>query len=142
MAIILFVRSERRFKSLGLHQSAAINNHPDYSGTLPRNLNTSVPDPIATFPTHTKEIKIVVWLRKTNQTEFMSEMLQETVRIFGLTQLQTSGSHPQKNGLVKSPIRTLKQMLCKIVTREGRLEQTVRWDLYCCIQKSTSFIYR
>ena len=50
----------------------------------------------------------------------MSEMLQETVRIFGLTQLQTSGSHPQKNGLVKSLNRTLKQMLCKIVTRGGK----------------------
>ena len=53
VGVILFVQSEWRFKSLGFHQSAAINNHPDYSGTLHRNLNASVPDP--TFPTHTKE---------------------------------------------------------------------------------------
>jgi len=39
-----------RQKSLGLHQSAAINNHPDCRG---KNLNTSVPDP--TFPAPTQK---------------------------------------------------------------------------------------
>ena len=36
-----------------LCESAAINNHSDYSGTLYRNLNASVPDP--TFPTPTQK---------------------------------------------------------------------------------------
>ena len=33
--------------------------------------------------------------------EFMSEVLQETARMFGLTQLPTSGAHPQTDGLVE-----------------------------------------
>ena len=46
--IILLVKSDHFLRSLGLCQSAAINSHPNYSGTLHRNLNASVPDP--TFP--------------------------------------------------------------------------------------------
>jgi len=52
--------------------------------------------------------------------EFMSEVLQETARLFGLTHLPTSGSHPQTDGLVERLNRTLKQMLSKIVTRGGK----------------------
>ena len=46
-----FVQSERCFRILLLCQSAAINNYPDCSGTLCRNLNASVPDPIFATPT-------------------------------------------------------------------------------------------
>jgi len=49
-------------RSLGLRQSAAINNHPDCSGTLHRNLNESVPDP--TFPAPIQK-KVAVWLCET-----------------------------------------------------------------------------
>jgi len=48
--------------------------------------------------------------------EFMSEVLvlQETARMFGLTQLPTSGAHPQTDGLVEGLDRILKQMLSKV----------------------------
>ena len=50
----------------------------------------------------------------------MSEVLQETVRLFGLTLLPTSGSHPQINGLVERLNSTLKQMLSKIATKGSK----------------------
>jgi len=53
-------KSERRFRSLGLHQSAAINNHPDCSGTLHRNLNGSVPDPTFPAPTQKKSSSLAM----------------------------------------------------------------------------------
>ena len=41
----------------------------------------------------------------------------------GMTQLPTSGGHPQTNGLVERFNRTLKQMLSKQVNKNGR-----NWD--------------
>ena len=52
--------------------------------------------------------------------EFMSDVLQETARILGITQLPTSGGHPQTDGMVERLNRTLKQMLTKIVNKGGR----------------------
>ena len=55
--------------------------------------------------------------------EFLSEVLQETALLMGITQLPTSGGHPQINGLVERFNRTLKQMLAKLVTAGGH-----NWD--------------
>ena len=55
--------------------------------------------------------------------EFLSEVIQETARLMGMTQLPTSGGHPQTNGLVERFNRTLKQMLSKQVNKNGR-----NWD--------------
>lgn len=52
--------------------------------------------------------------------EFLSEVLQETAQLLGLTQLPTSGGHPQTDGLVERFNRTLKQMLAKLVGQKGR----------------------
>lgn len=52
--------------------------------------------------------------------EFMSDMLQETARILGITQLPTSGGHPQTDGMVERLNRTLKQMLTKVVSKGGK----------------------
>ena len=52
--------------------------------------------------------------------EFLSDILQETAQVLGVTQLPTSGGHPQTDGLVERLNRTLKQMLSKIVSRGGR----------------------
>ena len=55
--------------------------------------------------------------------EFLAEVLQETAHNMGISQLPTSGGHPQTNGLVECLNRTLKQMLCKLVNNKGR-----NWD--------------
>ena len=52
--------------------------------------------------------------------EFLSEVLQETAELLGLNQLPTSGGHPQTDGLVERFNRTLKQMLAKVVSKNGR----------------------
>ena len=39
---------------------------------------------------------------------FLSDVLQETVHVMEITQLPTSSSHPQANGLVEHFNRTLK----------------------------------
>ena len=52
--------------------------------------------------------------------EFLSEVLQETVELLGISQLPTSGGHPQTDGLVERFNRTLKQMLAKMVAKKGR----------------------
>ena len=46
--------------------------------------------------------------------EFLAEVLQETAHIMGISQLPTSGGHPQTSGLVECIDRTPKQMLCKL----------------------------
>ena len=56
--------------------------------------------------------------------EFLSEVLQETAELLGISQLPTSGSHPQTDSLVECFNRTLKQMLAKMVTKKGR-----DWDI-------------
>ena len=55
--------------------------------------------------------------------EFLSEVLQETAALMGITQLPTSGGHPQTDGLVERFNKTLKQMLTKLVAKGGR-----NWD--------------
>ena len=55
--------------------------------------------------------------------EFMAEVLQETASLLGVTQLPTSGGHPQTDGLVERFNRTLKQMLAKLVAKGGH-----NWD--------------
>ena len=55
--------------------------------------------------------------------EFLSEVLQETAALMGISQLPTSGGHPQTDGLVERFNRTLKQMLTKLVAKGGR-----NWD--------------
>ena len=52
--------------------------------------------------------------------EFLSEVLQETAALLGLDQLPTSGGHPQTDGLMERFNHTLKQMLAKVVTKNGR----------------------
>ena len=52
--------------------------------------------------------------------EFMSNILLETARVLGITQLPTSGGHPQTDGMVEQFNRTLKQMLTKVVSRGGK----------------------
>ena len=52
--------------------------------------------------------------------EFLSNVLQDTANIMGLTQLPTSGGHPQTDGLVKRLNRTLKAMLSKVVSKAGK----------------------
>ena len=55
--------------------------------------------------------------------EFFSEVIQGTARLIGITQLPTSGGHPQTDGLVERLNRTLKQMMSKLVSKGGR-----NWD--------------
>ena len=47
--------------------------------------------------------------------EFLAEVLQETPHIMGISQLPTSGGHPQTNGLVECINRTPRQILCKLL---------------------------
>jgi len=51
--------------------------------------------------------------------EFLVEVLRETATLLGVTQLPTSGGHPQADGLVERFNGTLKQMLAKLVTKGG-----------------------
>ena len=56
--------------------------------------------------------------------EFFSEDLQETAAMLGVTQLPTSGSHPQTDGLVESFNKALKQLLInKFIAKGGH-----NWD--------------
>jgi len=52
--------------------------------------------------------------------EFLSEVLQETARLVGVSQLPTSGGHSQTDGMVERLNRTLKHMLTKVVSKRGR----------------------
>ena len=60
--------------------------------------------------------------------EFLVEVLQETATLLWVTQLPTSGSHPQTDSLVERFNRTLKKMLAKLVksSTEAHTEQTSR----------------
>jgi len=51
--------------------------------------------------------------------EFLAEVLEETESLPGLTQLPTTGGHPQTDGLVEQFNRTFKQMLAKLVAKGG-----------------------
>lgn len=83
-----------------------------------------------TAPTVAKCLAELVWrhgvpakLIHDRAAEFLSDVLQDTAAILGLTQLPTSGGHPQTDGLVERFNRTLKSMLTKLVESKGR-----NWD--------------
>ena len=63
--------------------------------------------------------------------EFLSDVLQETAH---LSQLPTSGGHPQSNDQVEDFNRTLKQMLTKVASSRGR-----NWDK---VLGAVLFVYR
>ena len=52
--------------------------------------------------------------------KFLSDVLQDTAAIMGLSQLPASRGHPQTDGLVEQLNRTLKAMLSKIVSKGGK----------------------
>ena len=52
--------------------------------------------------------------------EFLSDIVQETATLLGISQLPTSGGHPQTDGQVERMNRTLKQMLSKVVKKKGK----------------------
>lgn len=52
--------------------------------------------------------------------EFLSDIVQETATLLGISQLPMSGGHPQTDGQVKRMNRTLKQMLAKVVKKNGK----------------------
>ena len=52
--------------------------------------------------------------------EFLPDVLQDTTSIMGLTQLPTSGGHPQTDELVEQLNKTLKAMLSKVVSKGGK----------------------
>ena len=58
--------------------------------------------------------------------EFLSDVLQETAEVLGVTQLPTSGGHPQTDGMVERLNRTLKQMLSKIVSKLSLFSQRLQ----------------
>jgi len=89
----------------------------------------------------------------------MGDVLQKTTRILGLTQLPTSGAHPQTDGLAERLNRTLKEMLSKIVTKEGKdwdellepvlfclpielhlIHLQVRQHFHCCMVEILGFL--
>ena len=55
--------------------------------------------------------------------EFFSEVVQETARLIGITQLPTSEEHPQTDDLVERLNHTLKQVMSKLVSKGG-----CNWD--------------
>ena len=50
---------------------------------------------------------------------FWLMFLQEMAMLLGVTQVPTSGSHPQTDGLVEQFNHTLKQMLAKLLKKGG-----------------------
>ena len=53
-------------------------------------------------------------------TNFTSNLLQELYRLLKIQVVSTSPYHPQCNGLVEHLNQTLKMMLRKVVTKEGK----------------------
>ena len=53
-------------------------------------------------------------------TNFTSSLLQELYKMLGVTSLRTTPYHPQTDGLVERFNKTLKQMLRRLITGEGR----------------------
>ena len=53
-------------------------------------------------------------------SNFMSALLQELYQMLGVKSIRTTPYHPQTDGLVERFNQTLKQMLRKVIDREGR----------------------
>ena len=58
-------------------------------------------------------------------SKFMAELMQEVCRLMNITKLNTSGYHPQTDGLVERFHSTLINMLSKLVDKHGH-----DWDRY------------
>ena len=56
-------------------------------------------------------------------TNFMSQLLKELYNLLHISQIRTSPYHPQTDGLVERFNKTLKLMLRKLVSKEGK-----NWD--------------
>ena len=57
-------------------------------------------------------------------TNFMSQLLKELYNLLKVSQIQTSPFHPQMDGLIERFSKTLKLMLRKLVSKEGK-----DWDI-------------
>ena len=57
-------------------------------------------------------------------TNFMSQLLRELYNLLNINQIRTSPYHPQTDGLVERFNKTLKAMLRKLVSKEGK-----NWDV-------------
>ena len=53
-------------------------------------------------------------------TNFMSQLLKEIYRLLNIHPIRTTPYHPQTDGLVERFNRTLKSMLKKVASEEGR----------------------
>ena len=73
--------------------------------------------------------------------EFLSDVLQETAQLLGISQLPTSRGHPQTDGLMECFNRTLKQMLAKVVSKKGRDWDEMLGPVLYSLLYYTTFIY-
>lgn len=71
--------------------------------------------------------------------EFLSDIVQETATLLGISQLPMSGGHPQTDGQVKRMNRTLKQMLAKVVMKNGKDWDELLGPVFCLQDSPTSF---
>ena len=53
-------------------------------------------------------------------TNFMSQLLRELYNLLNISQIRMSPYHPQTDGLVERFNKTLKSMLRKLVSKEGK----------------------
>ena len=60
-------------------------------------------------------------------TNFMSQLLKELCNLLHISQIRTSPYHPQTDGLVKRFNKTLKLMLRKLVSKEGKNWDRLLW---------------
>ena len=72
---------------------------------------------------------VLVQIIHDRAAEFLLDVLQETAEVLGVTQLPTSGGHPQTDEMGERLNRTLKQMLSKIVSKEAETG-TINWEQY------------
>jgi len=71
----------------------------------------------------------------------LADVLQETAALLGITQLPTSGGHPQTDRLVEHFNRTLKQMLKKLVNKKGHNWENCHYLLIPLFDRLVSILY-